>query len=198
MEQIDAQVSDLRYLSQAPIALSGHDASASSGSAAAYGSHSHSGATPPTILSPGSASIGDNSAHPGASAQGSAAATPLGGTSTKRKELDDANATGKQTRSKRNRVSWSYLPIATCREWQPGWPLVLCHLANYVALVSQVVPMLGQVMLKLQTVYLHCLVGYHVRCLFGPRHWLTTLSNECKRRKIKCNGETPYVEPHAR
>lgn len=107
MEQIDAQVSDLRYLSSGPLALSSHDPTVTPGSVPSYGSHAHAAATPPPILSPGSASLGDNSAHPGASAQGSAVATPLAGGS-KRKSDDDANSSGKQTRSKRNRVSGNF------------------------------------------------------------------------------------------
>lgn len=107
MEQIDAQVSDLRYLSQAPIGLSSHDANTSSTSAPAYGSRGHSAVTPP-ILSPGSASLGHNSARPAASAQGSTAATPMADAGTKRKSIDEGSSSAKQTRSKRNRVSDCY------------------------------------------------------------------------------------------
>ncbi|KAH6894349.1 hypothetical protein B0T10DRAFT_399246 [Thelonectria olida] len=111
MEQIETQVSDLRYLSQAPVAMSpGAGAGAVGVASAAYDSTPQ----PQAQTSPGSASVGDNSAQPGSTTSNS----------NKRKSIDDGSAAGsKQTRSKRNRVS----------------------LAN----------------------------------------------NECKRRKIKCNGETP-------
>ncbi|OHE93055.1 fungal specific transcription factor domain-containing protein [Colletotrichum orchidophilum] len=116
MEQIDAQVSDLRYLSQAAVPLPPDRAA----TAAAYSPHNHS------VHSPLSATPGDNSAQqPGASRGATQVGTP-GSSSvsgSKRKSEDEINA-AKQQRSKRNR----YISIAC---------------------------------------------------------------NECKRRKIKCNGETP-------
>ncbi|KAI5464794.1 hypothetical protein BGZ63DRAFT_350607 [Mariannaea sp. PMI_226] len=116
MEQIETQVSDLRYLSRAPVALSPGAAAGGVGVAAAAAAASAYDSTqqPQTQTSPGSASIGDNSAQPASS------------NSNKRKSFDDGSAAAmaKQTRSKRNR----YISIAC---------------------------------------------------------------NECKRRKIKCNGETP-------
>ncbi|QPG94319.1 hypothetical protein C2857_005689 [Epichloe festucae Fl1] len=102
MEQIETQASDLRYLAQAPVALS-DTASVSYDDTPRPGPHGSPS---------GSAGYGDNSAAPGSASN-----------TNKRKSVDDA-AAQKQTRSKRNR----YISIAC---------------------------------------------------------------NECKRRKIKCNGETP-------
>ncbi|KAG8423915.1 hypothetical protein J3458_000762 [Metarhizium acridum] len=91
MEQIQTQASDLRYLAQAPAALS--DTASISYDTPRPGPH-----TSPS----GSASYGDNSAGIGASASASNA--------NKRKSMDDG-AAQKQTRSKRNR----YISIA-CNE----------------------------------------------------------------------------------
>ncbi|KID62180.1 Casein kinase II, regulatory subunit, partial [Metarhizium hybridum] len=91
MEQIQTQASDLRYLAQAPAALS--DTASISYDTPRPGPH----ASPS-----GSASYGDNSAGIGASAAASNA--------NKRKSMDDG-AAQKQTRSKRNR----YISIA-CNE----------------------------------------------------------------------------------
>ncbi|KYK55196.1 hypothetical protein DCS_07158 [Drechmeria coniospora] len=84
MEQIETQASDLRYLAQVPVALS-------DSASVSYG-------TPqprPAQGSPdGSATFGDNSA--------------LASHSNKRKSIDDGPGSGqKQTRSKRNRVSFT-------------------------------------------------------------------------------------------
>lgn len=93
MEQIETQVTDLRYLAQAPVPLS--DAA----SVSAYETPQ-----PQPQPSPGrSASIGDNSAPAPTNAATPASAT--GGHSNKRKSLDDGGSAAKQTRSKRNRVS---------------------------------------------------------------------------------------------
>ncbi|CAG9943675.1 unnamed protein product [Clonostachys rosea f. rosea IK726] len=81
MEQIETQATDLRYLAQAPVSLS--DA------ASVYD-------TPVPQHSPGSASVGDNSAP-----TATAVAAPYS-SSNKRKSVDDGSAS-KQTRSKRNR-----------------------------------------------------------------------------------------------
>lgn len=97
MEQIETQVSDLRYLSQAPVALSpttgGQNGSGTSGTAPGGSGGGGIGydqtPQPHTHGSPGPSSIGDNSA-PSVSA-------------SKRKSLDDGSS--KQMRSKRNRVS---------------------------------------------------------------------------------------------
>ncbi|KAK7424761.1 hypothetical protein QQX98_000344 [Neonectria punicea] len=106
MEQIETQVSDLRYLSQAPVALSpaggvgggvgpgGIGAvTGGGGSSAAAAAAYDSTPQPQGHASPGSASVGDNSAR-------SASAS----NANKRKSIDDGSAS-KQTRSKRNRVS---------------------------------------------------------------------------------------------
>lgn len=95
MEQIETQVSDLRYLSQAPVALSpgggvgpggvGVGVPGVSAGAAAASAYDHQ--------SPGSASVGDNSAQ-----------SVTASNANKRKSIDDG--TSKQTRSKRNRVSF--------------------------------------------------------------------------------------------
>lgn len=116
MEQIETQVSDLRYLSQAPVALSpsasgvvGPGAggvvgvsAAGAAAAAAYDSTPQ----PQNHQSPGSASVGDNSAR-----------SVSASNANKRKSIDDGSAS-KQTRSKRNRVSPS-LPLFYC-----GWRLL--------------------------------------------------------------------------
>ncbi|KPM34139.1 hypothetical protein AK830_g12432, partial [Neonectria ditissima] len=111
MEQIETQVSDLRYLSQAPVALSPAAASASAsgiavggigpgGVGAVTGGGAGGGAAAPNYdstpqpqghASPGSASVGDNSAH-----------SVSASNANKRKSFDDGSAS-KQTRSKRNR-----------------------------------------------------------------------------------------------
>lgn len=80
MEHLETQASDLRYLAQGPVPMS--DA----------GSVSYDTPRPGQHGSPRSASYGDNSA-PAADSSNS-----------KRKSTDDAAASGKQTRSKRNRV----------------------------------------------------------------------------------------------
>jgi hypothetical protein len=107
MEQIDSQVTDLRYLVQAPVPLSD--------TPSAY-------ETPQPHASPGSASLGDNSApptvggitnhhhhHGGSGSNSNAAAHGIPGNgdnshSNKRKSSEDGGAAAKQTRSKRNRV----------------------------------------------------------------------------------------------
>ncbi len=84
MEQIETQASDLRFLAQAPVPLSNSP------------SISYETPRPGTHASPaGSASFGDNSASQGDGAN-------------KRKSLDDG-ALSKQTRSKRNRVSFFFV-----------------------------------------------------------------------------------------
>ncbi|KAK5995230.1 putative transcriptional regulatory protein [Cladobotryum mycophilum] len=88
MELIENQASDLRYLSQAPIALSD------------TASVSYDTPQPRTQASPGSATYGENSAVAGDSSTNA----------NKRKSIDDGGA-AKQTRSKRNR----YISIA-CNE----------------------------------------------------------------------------------
>ncbi|KAG7105321.1 putative transcriptional regulatory protein like [Verticillium longisporum] len=132
MEQIETQVSDLRYLTQAPVPLpadrQGHGGTGTGTSVAnvvggpAFSPHNHPNHS--THL-PLSASVGDNSAHlPGGGGLSEVASLASPAAGTKRKADDDEGAGGKQQRSKRNR----YISIAC---------------------------------------------------------------NECKRRKIKCNGETP-------
>lgn len=96
MEQIETQVSDLRYLSQAPVALSPPGGAGGAGVGIASAPAYDSTPQPQAQNSPGSASIGDNSAQPGSTTSNS----------NKRKSVDDGSITGsKQTRSKRNRVS---------------------------------------------------------------------------------------------
>lgn len=90
MEQIETQASDLRFLAQAPVPLSNSPS-------VAYDTPRPGGAH----ASPaGSASFGDNSA----SQHGDGAAA----SANKRKSLDDGGASAKQTRSKRNRVSFAF------------------------------------------------------------------------------------------
>jgi hypothetical protein len=89
MEQIHTQANDLRYISQPPVALP-------SDSPGAY--------SPPVSATPG-----DNSA-PGQAGAGDGAYSGFGG---KRKSEDEASA--KQQRSKRNRVSEM---LFSCR-WAP-------------------------------------------------------------------------------
>lgn len=97
MEQIETQASDLRYLAQAPVALS--DTASVSYDTPRPGPH----ASPS-----GSASYGDNSA---------AVAAVSASNANKRKSIDDGSAAQKQTRSKRNRVSFEHLfaPARMCR-----------------------------------------------------------------------------------
>lgn len=90
MEQIETQASDLRYLAQAPVALS-DTASVSYDDTPRPGPHGSPS---------GSAGYGDNSAAPGSASN----------TTNKRKSVDDA-AAQKQTRSKRNRVSWIFVRV---------------------------------------------------------------------------------------
>lgn len=80
MEHLETQASDLRFLATAPVALS------DAGSV-------YNTPRPGQQGSPRSASYGDNSAPTG------------DGDSGKRKSTDDGGQAGKQTRSKRNRVS---------------------------------------------------------------------------------------------
>ncbi|TID06918.1 Transcriptional activator protein acu-15 [Colletotrichum higginsianum] len=105
MEQIETQVSDLRYLTQAPVPLPPDRDRAHT--SAGYSPHNHS------VHSPLSATPGDNSAQqPGPSRGPTAAGTP-GSSSvsgSKRKSEDESNA-ARQQRSKRNR----YISIA-CNE----------------------------------------------------------------------------------
>jgi hypothetical protein len=97
MEQIDAQVSDLRYLTQqaAPVALP------SEASSTAY--------SPPVSVS---ATPGDNSAlgsaGPGDGASGGGG---IAHNSSKRKSEDEGLIGSKQQRSKRNRVSFYYCTL---------------------------------------------------------------------------------------
>ncbi|KAM0226364.1 hypothetical protein ACHAPQ_003472 [Fusarium lateritium] len=107
MEQIETQASDLRFLAQVPVLNPTSSPSLGPGSGAGRGGTP--GRTPGTAVgasagasiayenqpSPSSASVGDNSAH-GASASHA----------NKRKSTDDGpGSAGKQTRSKRNRVT---------------------------------------------------------------------------------------------
>lgn len=83
MEQIETQASDLRFLAQAPVALSD------------TASVTYDTPQPRPHASPGSATFGDNSALEGDSVFNA----------NKRKSVDDGSGGTKQTRSKRNRVS---------------------------------------------------------------------------------------------
>lgn len=127
MEQIETQATDLRYLAQGPVPLSD--------TASAY-------ETPQPHASPGSASVGDNSAPPtvaGSNMQHHHSHHDAGvggvGESTnpnKRKSVDDGGAGGKQTRSKRNRVRTGPTPNAlgaTLGRTQPGHFSLLTHSA---------------------------------------------------------------------
>ncbi|WYZ35681.1 hypothetical protein EsH8_X_000328 [Colletotrichum jinshuiense] len=101
MEQIETQVSDLRYLTQAAVPLPPDHA------AVAYSPHNHS------VHSPLSATPGDNSAHQAGASRGAHGVGTPGSSSvsgSKRKSEDESNA-AKQQRSKRNR----YISIA-CNE----------------------------------------------------------------------------------
>ena len=111
MEQIETQVSDLRYLSQAPVPLGSGGPDAAGSAASAYETP-----RPQGHGSPGSASVGDNSApsvHGGASNSHGNASVSAG---SKRKSLDDGSVTGKGTRSKRNRVSLVFHFCRCCGE----------------------------------------------------------------------------------
>jgi hypothetical protein len=122
MEQINTQVSDLRYLAQGPVALS---ETATSN----YGTP-----RPHTHGSPGSASIGDNSALPMSDDAGTGNGDGSGngngnGGGNKRKSAEDGTPAGKQTRSKRNRVSrgepLSLPPLAR------RWSVPARHIAHF-------------------------------------------------------------------
>ncbi|KAF6826206.1 fungal specific transcription factor domain-containing protein [Colletotrichum musicola] len=97
MEQIETQVSDLHYLTQAAVPLPPDRA------AAAYSPHN------PQAHSPLSATPGDNSANTAggaraATATGTPSAASVSGSGSKRKS-EDESAVAKQQRSKRNRAS---------------------------------------------------------------------------------------------
>ncbi|CAM1501876.1 Fc.00g038600.m01.CDS01 [Cosmosporella sp. VM-42] len=103
MEQIETQVSDLRYLSQAPVALSSSETPGSAANAPAVASAASASAyetpQPQGHTSPGSASVGGNSA---ASVTASTNAHNAS-VNNKRKSVDEGSMSGKQQRSKRNR-----------------------------------------------------------------------------------------------
>ena len=111
MEQIETQVSDLRYLAQAPVPGPLSESPASAGGGGGGGGGGAGGAAYETPqphsqgpMSPGSASIGDNSAL--------FAGTETGASGNKRRAEDDQGRE-KQTRSKRNRVSFSGFPFSS-------------------------------------------------------------------------------------
>jgi hypothetical protein len=123
MEQIETQASDLRFLAQVPVLNPTSSPSLGPGSGAgrggtpartpgsAVGTSAGAAIAYDNQASPSSASVGDNSAH-GASA------------SNKRKSTDDGQGNaGKQTRSKRNRVSpYHFLclhPVPDIQEMRP-------------------------------------------------------------------------------
>ncbi|XWW98528.1 hypothetical protein V2A60_006528 [Cordyceps javanica] len=136
MEQIETQASDLRFLSQAQVPLS--NSPSVTYETPRTGPQQHG--------SPGSASFGGNSAT-----HGDAAAASAG----KRKSTDDGLGSAKQTRSKRNRVSFSSFDLKTVAAvTSPASPQPLTDVRARAKYIS-------------------------IAC------------NECKRRKIKCNGETP-------
>lgn len=87
MEQIETQASDLRFLAQAQVPLSNSPSV----------TYETPRPGPQHQASPGSASFGGNSATHGDSTASSA---------NKRKSTDDGLSSAKQTRSKRNRVSF--------------------------------------------------------------------------------------------
>ncbi len=89
MEQIETQASDLRFLAQAQVPLSNSPSV----------SYETPRPGPQHQASPGSASFGGNSATHGDSTASSA---------NKRKSTDDGLGSAKQTRSKRNRVSFLF------------------------------------------------------------------------------------------
>lgn len=111
MEQIESQASDLRYLTQAPVPLPGdrqHAQQARGGGGGigfsphnqtAHSAHSHV-VQSPTL----SATAGDNSAHPTGVSQ------DIDGAHAGKRKSDDDGLTGKQQRSKRNRVSFPSCP----------------------------------------------------------------------------------------
>lgn len=111
MEQIETQVSDLRYLSQAPVALNsggGSEAAAAGSAGSAYETP-----RPQGHGSPGSASVGDNSAP--SNVGGGTSSHGPGNAGSKRKSVDDGSVAGKGSRSKRNRVSFeSFFVVRLC------------------------------------------------------------------------------------
>ncbi|KAK1713693.1 hypothetical protein BDP67DRAFT_44722 [Colletotrichum lupini] len=124
MEQIDAQVSDLRYLTQAAVPLPPDRAA----NAAAYSPHNHS------VHSPLSATPGGNSAQqPGASRGATQVGTPGSSsvTGSKRKSEDESNA-AKQQRSKRNRVR----SLCRCLYVVPSLPFITLATHRLLVLVT--------------------------------------------------------------
>jgi hypothetical protein len=111
MEQIETQASDLRFLTQVPVLNPTSSPSLGPGSGAGRGgtpARTPGSAVGASVAyenqpSPSSASVGDNSAH-GASVANA----------NKRKSTDEGNS-GKQTRSKRNRVSPAHLLCLSSR-----------------------------------------------------------------------------------
>ncbi|KAF7554963.1 hypothetical protein G7046_g6674 [Stylonectria norvegica] len=216
MEQIETQVSDLRYLSQAPAAT---PSGSSSGPVAAYETPQPNVHQPPT--SPGSASVGDNSA-PSVGASNA---------NNKRKSVDEGSMSGKQTRSKRNRVSCFVAAEIEEEDVHAGdagddtlrflaVPCILrCVAFRFDALrlamsSSYAMPMhpvcdAASMVLVSSTVSLRIAISSspvpilslarcprrinqadHLRVSLSQQY-ISIACNECKRRKIKCNGETP-------
>lgn len=117
MEQIETQVSDLRYLSQAPVALNsgGSEAAAAGSAGSAYETP-----RPQGHGSPGSASVGDNSAP--SNVGGGTSSHGPGNAGSKRKSVDDGSVAGKGSRSKRNRVSFeSFFSLCDCVVMKSSW-----------------------------------------------------------------------------
>ncbi|GKU11160.1 unnamed protein product [Fusarium langsethiae] len=176
MEQIETQASDLRFLAQVPVLNPTSSPSLGPGSGAgrggtpartpgsAVGTSAGAAIAYDNQASPSSASVGDNSAH-GASAS-----------NNKRKSTDDGQGNaGKQTRSKRNRVSPPHLlclyPVLDPHETRSDEPR-----ANVMTFPDDKT---------------RAKTNYGVIHRHSPRRYSPIETNECKRRKIKCNGETP-------
>lgn len=111
MEQIETQVSDLRYLAQAPVAAAALNEAANHAAGASSASPYETPQRQRQGMSPGSASLGDNSA------QQHFDRTPGDDGSGKRKSIDDGGRE-RQTRSKRNRVS--SLMVVPCARLYPS------------------------------------------------------------------------------
>lgn len=120
MEQIETQVSDLRYLSQAPVALNSTGGGGGGGSEAAGSAGSaYETPRPQGHGSPGSASVGDNSAP--SNVGGGTSSHGPGNAGSKRKSVDDGSVAGKGSRSKRNRVSFESFLLCDCVVVRLSW-----------------------------------------------------------------------------
>ncbi|CEI60542.1 unnamed protein product [Fusarium venenatum] len=170
MEQIETQASDLRFLAQVPVLNPTSSPSLGPGSGAGRGGTP--ARTPGSAVgtSAGAAIAYDNQASPSSASVGDNSAHGASASNNnKRKSTDDGQGNvGKQSRSKRNRTIRRE-PRRTTEAWfistgLDGIRLSKRHESSDVN---------------------------HFGFLVAPHGQTQAVGNECKRRKIKCNGETP-------